>query len=950
MPAPGAPVLIRDEEWIVRSAKGVTRDVYYVSVTGTSEIVRGKEAKFLSDLDEIIELRPEETELVVDDSPRYRRSRLYLESLLRRTPPTDNAIYIGHRAAIQPAEYQLQPAAKALAQPRPRILMADGVGLGKTIEVGVLLSELIQRGRGDRILVVALKSILAQFQQELWSRFTIPLVRLDSVGIQRVQAKIPSNMNPFYYFDRVIISIDTLKKDEKYRRYLENSRWDVVVIDECQNVAERGKGAYSRSQRSRLAQLLARRSDALILTSATPHDGRAESFASLVNLLEPTAIANEKDYAADEVSDYFIRRFKKDVAWQTDSGFHERQLDLEKVSASPREDLVFEFLRDVDFRTIGRHRGGAGMLFKTLLLKAMLSSPAACLATARQRLKHDRLKDKNDPDAQHDISVLTELQSLLEAVEPDDFRKYQALLNRLRGFELDHPQATNRVVVFSERIDTLKWLQGHLKKDLKLADEQVPIFHGTLDDQRQQELVRSFGMQNSPIRILLASDAASEGINLHYYCHRMIHFDLPWSLITLEQRNGRIDRFGQEQTPELYYLLTVPNDPGIEGDLRVLERLIEKEDAAHKNLGDVAWLLNLHDAEAEEDHIAKGIETGQAAEEQIPEETEHTDFMDMLFGQEGQHEPAPTVRTPPRLFSDDLEYARAAIDEVVGNGGGAIQWLPNVDGFSLHPPDDLEKRFEYLPPELREDGKAIRLTTDRQRVMDALAEARQDDTRWPEWQLFWEQHPVAEWMADRVLSSAFGRHSAPVLRIAKGLDTAEAVFIFQGVVSNKRGQPVIVEWFGIPFQTDAPGDPMPAADLIRDAELGRGPSNPSGEFPDSSLAKLLSFREPAIKAAREYVLSQRNQRAAEIGAPLRESLRKLRRWLDDSMSQLSLDLGDDSPQAGLAAIRQRRLENRKAEIQALYDERHQWINDGVKTVDTPYLRIAAVLTPMDNRR
>ncbi len=112
-----------------------------VHVTGLSELVRGKEAIFLSVLDDIRELRPEETKLVHDDTPNYRRSRLYLDALLRRTPATDDALYIGHRGAIRRADYQLQPAAKALRQLRPRILMADGVGLGKTIEVGVLLSE-----------------------------------------------------------------------------------------------------------------------------------------------------------------------------------------------------------------------------------------------------------------------------------------------------------------------------------------------------------------------------------------------------------------------------------------------------------------------------------------------------------------------------------------------------------------------------------------------------------------------------------------------------------------------------------------------------------------------------------------------------------------------------------------------------------------------------------------
>ena len=193
--APGARVVIRDEEWMVRSAKAATYGGLSVHVVGTSELVRGKDAIFLSELDHIQELRPEETQLVHDPSPQYRRSRLYLDALLRRSPATDTELRVGHRAAIEHADYQLQPATRALRQPRPRMLIADGVGLGKTIEVGVLLSELIQRGRGRRILVVALKSILSQFQKELWARFTIPLVRLDSVGIQRVQSRIPSNMN-----------------------------------------------------------------------------------------------------------------------------------------------------------------------------------------------------------------------------------------------------------------------------------------------------------------------------------------------------------------------------------------------------------------------------------------------------------------------------------------------------------------------------------------------------------------------------------------------------------------------------------------------------------------------------------------------------------------------------------------------------------------------------------
>ncbi len=444
--APGARVEIRDEEWIVKRTKFAQPGGLAVHVTGTSELVRNKDAIFITDLDDVRVLKPEETKLVHDDSPRYRKSRLYLEALLRRTPPTDTdaTIHIGHRAAIDPIDYQLQPAAKALRQPRPRILMADGVGLGKTIEVGILLSELIKRGRGERILVVALKSVLTQLQEEFWARFTIPLVRLDSVGIQRVQSRIPSNMNPFYFYDRVIISVDTLKRDQKYRRYLEECHWDAIVIDECQHVALRAKvGGLQESQRARLARLLSRTSDALIMTSATPHDGRPQSFASLMRLLEPTAIADDENYTSDEVADLFLRRFKKDIAHEVPGAFQERKTALEKISASDAENVAFEYLSKIEFKTIARQRGskggGKGILFRTLLLKAFLSSPAACSSTIANRLKHKRLAEDDpdvahDPDAAHDRQVLGELKEIVDAVTPAEFPKYLALRKKLADF------------------------------------------------------------------------------------------------------------------------------------------------------------------------------------------------------------------------------------------------------------------------------------------------------------------------------------------------------------------------------------------------------------------------------------------------------------------------------------------------------------------------------------
>lgn len=200
-------------------------------------------------------------------------------------------------------EYQLEPTIQALSTTRPRILIADAVGIGKTLEAGILVSELIERGRGRRILVLAVKAMLEQFQKEFWNRFSIPLTRLDSDGINRLQQRIPASHNPFLYVDKAIISIDTLKQDVQYRDYLNSAYWDIILIDEAHNVADRG----SNSQRARLAKLLSTISDALIMLSATPHDGKPLSFASLINMLDPTVLPDKSHYlsAVDHGNKFF---------------------------------------------------------------------------------------------------------------------------------------------------------------------------------------------------------------------------------------------------------------------------------------------------------------------------------------------------------------------------------------------------------------------------------------------------------------------------------------------------------------------------------------------------------------------------------------------------------------------------------------------------------------------
>jgi len=965
--APGARVRVRGEEWLVDNAQTTSEGGLAVRATGLSELVRDESATFLTRLDDVEPVDPRDTQFVVDESPGHRRGRLYLDTLLRRSPATGRGIHIGHRGAMEGTDYQLMPAGRALDRPRPRILIADKVGLGKTVEAGILLSELIQRGRGERILVVGLKSVLAQIQEELWSRFTIPLVRLDSRGIRRVRNEIPSYQNPFHHYDRAIISIDTLKNNQKYRHHLEECRWDAVLIDECQHVAVRGS---TPSQRARLAKLLSRTTDALIMTSATPHDGDPESFASLVDLLDPTAISNPTDFSRDDIDDLFVRRSKKDIQDEVGESFREREVSLEFVEAREPENRVFELLHDAQFRTVDERQGAHGLLFQTTLLKSYLSSPPACRQTIDNRLAHDDLADPDDPDAAHDRRVLGETRNALESLEYDPDRdrddqpyaKLNALVELLDEFGWSGNRYGDRVVVFAERIPTLHWLAVALEDAFSMASERLAIFDGSLGDREQQQLVKEFGTENGDVELLLGSDAAAEGINLHFCCHRLVHFDIPWSLITLEQRNGRIDRFGQTETPDIRYLLTEPEPEAYAGDLRIIERLVEKEEAAHEQLGDAATLMQEYDAARETERVGRGIERGDDPEEIVPDvpdedeagEGDQESFWSFLSRTGDEAGEVPECVEPYRLYDDDA-YARSALRALAENGAAGLEASDveeRAGGLVVRAPEDLKRRYEYLPDELQREGWEFRLTTDRDLVQQALAESREEEDAWSEWELFWDLHPVADWLHDRVLGMyrAAGTDfsdRAAVFRAPTGgdggLEGGEVAYVMQGIVSNRESQPVIVDWFAVVVDSDGDLEERgfePFADAI---ELDDDLPNPGGEVDVDRLEEHLG---DAVNAAEERMLRLRDQRADEMESELKEHARELKEWYDERRQYLEGRL-EELDDAATAARRVRKQENERElqHMQRLRERRREWFERRLNTVPEPSIRIVAGVVP-----
>ncbi|MDX5329527.1 MAG: DEAD/DEAH box helicase, partial [Marinobacter sp.] len=779
--------------------------------------------------------------------------------------------------------------------------------------------------------------------------------RLDSAGLQRVRNHIPGNHNPFYYYDKSIISIDTLKQDNEYRRHLEKAYWDIIVIDEAHNVAERG----SSSQRAQLAQLLAGRSDTLIMLSATPHDGKARSFASLMNMLDPTAISDPDDYAKEDFRDkgLVIRRFKKDIRDQVQQEFKERVVNDIYLNASPEEEAAYQALLDVPFTYRGEHNADRnGQLVRIGLQKAIFSSPAAAEISVQQRIKKLENKPDISEDEQQEMQALNSLLLSLRNVNTAHFGKYQKLLQLLgsQEFGWSKTDTNDRLVIFSERIETVKWLKQQLQDDLKLKPEAVEILHGTLPDIDQQRIVEDFGKPESKLRVLLCSDVASEGINLHYLSHRLVHFDLPWSLMVFQHRNGRVDRYGQEQTPIITYLINQSDNPKVRGDQRILEILKEKDEQAYKNIGDPATFMKVHDAEAEEALTMEAMAEGTDAKAfddkyQADDSNEGDDLLALFLNPEAaapKTEEQAEQHTVDRysLFPSDYEFARQAL-EALNRERKQVQFSANNDKqtLTITPPDDLDYRFRFLPPEISPSDGSLVLTADKQRFEDEIRRSRQDESAWPKLHYLWPQHPAIQWLQDKLLAQV-ARHSAPVLAlpdtdaVKQALQPGESVFLVSGLIPNRKAHPVIWEWFAIRCRSGSVVEVQNAEDWLQQLQLDRKLPNRAQPVKVSVLEAL---RQPVISAAKARMQQRQQAYTEQTSEELAEQLRVLEALQQRQLAQVERQLEKSGQAEHFKAARR---EERIGRIERVFDEYQTWVRDTLTIEPVPFIQIIAVFT------
>lgn len=938
--APGMRAVIRDEEWLIKKIETNSLGHQVLQCVGITPLVRNRDTIFLTDLEQIQIVDPASIQLIADSSPFFKRSLLYLESQWRQQLPTDRNLHIGHKAAMDPMPYQLDPTKLSLQRPRQRILIADTVGLGKTLEAGILMSELIARGKGKRILVVTVKSMMTQFQKEMWNRFTIPLVRLDSNRIQKIRASLPSNYNPFFYYDKTIVSIDTLKRDVEYRTHLEKAYWDIIVIDEAHNVAERGD---HQAQRSRLAKLLANRSDTMIMLSATPHDGRAKSFASLMNMLDPTAIADPENYTPEDIKGLCIRRFKNDVKDQVNGSFLERQVTLEHCHASAQEEHAFDLLAEMQLEMDAGKANNTGRLFKTNLEKSLFSSPAACCKSIEARLK--KLYKKYTVDDISDIRLLEELHTALGQVTPENFMRYQKLLELLRSdsYGWNPKDPGDRVVIFTERIETMNYLAEHLRTDLGLKSSAIQEISGGMSDAEQQRIVEDFGRTESSTRILVASDVASEGLNLHYLSHRLIHFDIPWSLMVFQQRNGRIDRYGQQKRPDIRYLLIESNNKQIKGDMRIIEILIQKEEQALKNIGDPALLLGKFNVEEEETVIAEAIESGSDADtfaQSLDADAQEFNPFEALMAAASETEETAIEQLSETVSDEtlftDKEYLEQAVQYINQTDSNPVQELQTVSGLDIRLTPEMERRLRALiPEEAMPQGETLRLSDDKAFCMEQMRTSMQknmDEAAWPSSQYLWKLHPIFSWVNDKA-GLLFKRAEAPVLGLPGVLYPGEALYIVSGSVPNLKSTPLIDEWFGLLYRDGQFIQRLSMEEVVQKAGLRSARIPNTNCITNQSIVAASSLLHDVVTQAKTYLTERYQQYQAEMNPKLDAEVDKLIELQEKHKEYYQTTLFEH----------ERQLQEQERRVDKLFDDFTNWVKETLTIQNNPYIRIVSVL-------
>ena len=628
VPQVGSFVTVRGKTWIVEGLEN-RGPVDVVSLVSSEDDSQGEAIE----LAYAAELQPE----VVDPndwSPLQsktfegpQRLGAYLRSTQWRTATAaDRKLFQApFRAGIRLDSYQLLPLAKALELPRVNLLIGDDVGLGKTVEAGLIVRELLLRRRVDTIVVAAPASMLLQWQDELSQKFGLDFTIVDREHLLETRRTRGFSANPWSVGSRFIVSHSVLS-DETYTGGLRDIMVpfrprSMLILDEAHHAAPSSGATWAvESQMTKAVREIAGLFEHRLFLSATPHNGHSNSFATLLEILDPQRFTRGIDVEAKDLEPVMVRRLKEDLR-RLGHAFPERIVDPISISGLPPDAPELRLAVMLDEYSQSAAGGSRARFLFANLQQRLFSSIAAfhrTLATHRRSLA--RKSEEVDPDAgettleliednesievatHHAKGELGDLKAAMAHVDrmlaisgaardlPD--ARVEAILDWIEDEMLDdgHAWLDRRLILFTEWEDTRRWLverlkEGLLQRSLGRIDLEGRILNFTgqtsLNERDRIKIAFNAPFEQEAVRILVCTDAAREGLNLQARCHDLIHVDLPWNPSRLEQRNGRIDRKLQpSKTVTCRYFVYEQREED-----RVLDALVRKTEIIRKQLG-----------------------------------------------------------------------------------------------------------------------------------------------------------------------------------------------------------------------------------------------------------------------------------------------------------------------------------------------------------------------------
>ncbi len=613
--APGTLVRARGREWVVQP--GSTHDFLRLRpLGGTDDEVTGL----------YLPIEPVETARFEWPDPSrpgdHTSSRLLREAARLGFRTSTGPFRSFARLAVDPRPYQLVPLLMALKLDPVRLLIADDVGIGKTVESLLVARELLDRGEAKGLTVLCPPHLAEQWQAEMVSKFHLEAQLVLSSTVGRLERACPMGESVFEHFPYTIVSTDYIKTDRRREDFLRTCP-DLVIVDEAHTCADPGQGGgRARHQRHQLLRGLARRPDRhLILVTATPHSGNEDAFRSLLSLLDDgfTELPVDLTGAQNEphrrhLAAHLVQRRRGDLLryLDTDTPFPKRLEAEETYQLSPVQrqlfDDVLSYAREIVCDTSGgRPRQRVRWWSALALLRSLASSPAAAAATLRTRastleattveetdlLGQRTVLDLSDEDGNESVDVtpgsdfsslseeeerhhrkLLDLARRAEALEGKDDRKLQRVIALTRQLVEDG----FRPILFCRFIHTAEYLARELRE--KLKGTEVAAVTGLLPPADREARVQELSLAGRPV--LVATDCLSEGINLQESFDAVIHYDLSWNPTRHEQREGRVDRYGQ-RSERVRVVTYYGSDNAVDGI--VLDVLLKKHKKIRSSLG-----------------------------------------------------------------------------------------------------------------------------------------------------------------------------------------------------------------------------------------------------------------------------------------------------------------------------------------------------------------------------